>query len=673
MHMAKEDNTITYRIYLIAFAIFLMASAITIKLTNIQWVHGDYYRKLAKKQTVKTFVVPANKGNIYSADGSLLATSVPEYTIRFDAVSPSDTNFNSKVDSLAEGLSKILLKPKSFYSSALRKARVHNNQFLFIAKDLGYTQYISIKKLPLFNLGTYKGGLIVEEQKSVRKRPLGAIAERTIGYIGLDKNGKSNAVGLEGAFSKYLNGKDGKILKQKISQGQWKPIRDDSEKNPVDGYDIISTIDVNIQDIAHHALLESLQKFKAEHGCVIVMETNTGYIKAIANLGKSSDNENYYERLNYAIRETGEPGSTFKLIDMIALLEDKKVDTSKVYDRKGGSISYYNHNVIDSHRDGPQKISLAKGFEISSNTVMVQAVYANYKNNPKQFVDRINKIGLNKPLGLSLQGEGIPKIPQPGTNKWNGLSLPWMAFGYGIEVTPLQTLTLYNAIANNGEMLKPQFVSEVKEWNKTIKKFDKQVINAKICSKETIDKLKAVMENVVKRGTAKSIYSKDFSMAGKTGTAQGNYSINGGADKYYISSFAGFFPVDKPKYTCIVVVNKPSTVNGNFYGADVAGPVFKRIAQKIYTSSLSSNKIKDLNQKIARQEILFNDFFEKVKNDKNTIPNVKGMPGMDAVALLENLGLKVKLTGNVIGKVKSQSVSANQPIVKNSIIELVIN
>lgn len=231
--MLSIDKNINYRIYLIAFIIFLMALAITLKLTNIQWVHGDYYRTLAKKQTLKTFNIPANKGNIYSADGSLLASSVPEYTIRFDAVSPSDTNFNSKVDSLAEGLSKILLKPKSFYSSELRKARVHNNQFLFIAKDLSYTQYVTIKKIPLFNLGTYKGGFIVEEQKSVRKRPLGAIAERTIGYIGLDKNGKSNEVGIEGTFSKYLNGKDGKILKQKISQGQWKPIRDGTKKIPL--------------------------------------------------------------------------------------------------------------------------------------------------------------------------------------------------------------------------------------------------------------------------------------------------------------------------------------------------------------------------------------------------------------------------------------------------------
>ena len=343
-----------------------------------------------------------------------------------------------------------------------------------------------------------------------------------------------------------------------------------------------------------------------------------------------------------------------------------------MYDRKGGSISFFGHDVVDSHREGVQKISLAKGFEISSNTVMVQAVNENYKNNPKQFVDRINKMGLNKPLGLPLKGEGIPKIPQPGTTTWNGLSLPWMAFGYGVEVTPLQTLTLYNAIANNGEMIKPQFVSEIKEWNRTIKKFKKEVINPKICSEGTVKKLKAVMENVVKRGTAKSIYSKDFSMAGKTGTAQGNYGINGGADKHYISSFVGFFPVEQPKYTCIVVVHKPSTATGLYYGADVAGPVFKRIAQKIFTDSPTTNEVKYLNKRSSSQESRYNAYFSKAQNATGKIPNVKGMPAMDAVSLLENMGLKVKLKGNLVGKVKSQSVSSGQPLQRNAMIELVV-
>jgi cell division protein FtsI (penicillin-binding protein 3) len=669
--MTPNNSTITNRIYIVALVIFLMAIAIIVKLANIQWVHGNHYRKLAKQNTIKTFVVPANKGSIYSSDGSLLAISIPEYTIAFNATIPSDKNFNEKVDSLSTSLSKLFGKSKSHYYSILTKSKQLKRRYVVIQNKVNYSDYMLVKKMPMFQLGSYKSGLIADLH-TIRAYPLGNIAQRTVGYTSIDNKGNSISVGIEGSFDKYLNGKDGKILKQKIAHGQYKPIRDENEIEPIEGYDVISTIDVYIQDIAHHALLEALKKFDAEHGCVIVMETKTGYIKAIANLGKGNDGE-YYEQLNYAIREKGEPGSTFKLVDMIALLEDKKVDTSKVYDRKGGLITYYGKDVVDSHRDGIQKVTLAQGFEMSSNTVMVQAVCENYKKDPKQFVDRINAMGLNMPLGLSLRGEGIPKIPQPGTKSWNGLSLPWMAFGYGVEVTPLQTLTLYNAIANNGEMVKPQFVSEIKEWNKTIKKFDKQVINPKICSDETIKKLKAILKNVVKIGTAKSIYSTDFSMAGKTGTAQGNYAVNGGADKHYISSFVGFFPVDKPKYTCIVVVHKPSTVNGNYYGADVAGPVFKRIAQKIFTDSPTTIAIKDLNKKIAKQENQYNEYSLKAQNDNNKVPNVKGMPGMDAIALLENIGLKVKLKGSGVGKVKSQSILVGQPIIRNSIIELELN
>jgi cell division protein FtsI (penicillin-binding protein 3) len=665
--MAVEDKNISYRIYLMAFIIFLMALAITIKLTNIQWVEGNYYRKLAKDRTVKTFIIPANKGNIYSSDGSLLATSIPNYTIRFDAMVPNPEDFESKVDSLAMSLSKLLGKPTSHYQSLLRKARTNKNRYTFVAEELSYTEYSKIKSFPLFNKGSNKGGIIVE-QKTVREHPIGKIAERTIGYERIDESGQLKRVGIEGAFGKYLNGKDGKVLKQKIAKGQWKPIRDLNEVDPQDGYDVISTIDVYIQDIAHHALLKQLEEYGAEHGCVVVMETKTGQVKAISNLGRDDKSGNYYETINYAVAESHEPGSTFKLVDMIALLDDNKVDTSKVYNSNGGTIIYRGKKVRDSHDGGYGKISLGKGFEVSSNTILVQAVVENYKNNPEQFVNRINNLGLNKPLGLPFQGEGKPIVHQPSDDSWNPNTLPWMAFGYNVAVTPLQTLTFYNAVANNGVMVKPQFVSEIKEWNKTIKKYDKQIINPKICSDATIKKLKALLSNVVKRGTAAKLYSKDFSMAGKTGTAAAGYGTNGGSDKYYISSFVGFFPAEHPKYSCIVVVHKPNTSLNNYYGADVAGPVFKRIAQKIFTDAPSTNEIKNLDKKIAKQETKYQEYFTKAQNVKNTIPNLKGMPGMDAVALLENLGIKVKVKG--IGKVKNQSIQAGQPIIKNTIITL---
>lgn len=662
--MAVETRNILNRVYIVAFIILMMVLAIGIKLTNIQWVEGEYYRKLAKERTVKNFVIPANRGNVYSSDGSLLATSIPEYTIRFDALAPSKENFDKHVKSLSDSLGKFLGRSSSAILNDFRKARANKNRYFLVAKKLSYTQYMTIKGFPLFNLGGYKGGIIVE-QKTVREHPIGKIAKRTIGYERFDEKGRLLPVGIEGAFSRYLNGTDGRILKQKIAKGQWKPIHDNNEIEPRDGYDIVSTIDVYVQDIAHHALLKQLEYYEADHGCVVVMETKNGAVRAISNLGRDDDGS-YYETVNYAVGESHEPGSTFKLVDLIALLDDKKIDTSEVFDSKGGDIVYRGRHVRDSKKGGYGKISLARGFELSSNTVLVQAVYDHYKTNPKQFVDRINNMGLNKPLGLPFKGEGIPRIPQPGQNGWSGISLPWMAFGYGVSMTPLQTLTLYNAVANNGEMVKPVFVQEVKEWNKTIKKFDKEVINPKICSDATIKKVKAVLENVVKRGTGNKLYSKDFSMAGKTGTVQVDYH-KGDSNMYYASSFVGYFPADKPKYSCIVVVHRPNASAG-YYGADVAGPVFKRIAQKVFTDVPSTNEVKDLKRKFKNQESNYLTYNEKLNKKPAVIPNLKGMPGMDAVALLENLGMKVKAIG--IGKVKKQSILPGQPILKNNTIIL---
>lgn len=664
--MAVEDKQISYRIYLVAFGIFFMAIAITVKLTNIQWVEGDYYRKLAKERTVRTFVIPANKGNIYSADGSLLATSIPNYEIRFDALAPKAESFEKNIKSLADSLVTVLGKSSEFYENELRKARANKNRYYLLARNLSYTEYFKIKGFPLFNLGAYKGGIIVE-QETVREHPIGKIAERTVGYERTSHGKSFEGKGIEWAFRDDLNGKDGKILKQKIAKGQWKPIRDVNEVDPRDGYDVISTIDVYIQDIAHHALLKQLEAYDADHGCVVVMETHTGHIKAISNLGKAKDGT-YFETTNYAVAESHEPGSTYKLADLMALLEDKKADTSTVYDSKGGTIIYSGRKVRDSKEGGYGKISLARGFELSSNTVLVQAVYQAYKDEPSTFVNHLNNFGLNRRLGLSIKGEGVPYIPHPKDKKWSNVSLPWMAFGYGVSITPMQTLAFYNAVANDGEMVKPQFVSEIKEWNRTIKKYEKEVLIAKICSDETILKLQAVLENVVKKGTGSKLYSKDFSMAGKTGTAQVNYGKNGRSEMYYASSFVGYFPADQPKYSCIVVVHKPNTALNNFYGADVAGPVFKRIAQKIFTDAPSTNEIKNIDKKIAKQESNYDSYFAKSNIKQQLVPNLKGMSGMDAVALLGNLGLKVRVVG--VGKVRKQSVEAGQNLVKNTTILL---
>jgi cell division protein FtsI (penicillin-binding protein 3) len=654
----KNDNIISYRLAFVVVCVVAFAFAIAIKLFNIQWVGGDYYRKLAKQRTVKNFEIPANKGNIYSSDGSLLATSIPEYTIRFDAVTPSEENFEKYYVALSDSLAKLVGKSSGEFQRDLRKAKNTKNRYFLVAKKLTFTEYMRVKQFPLFKLGANKGGIIAEQQ-TVRKHPVGLIANRTIGYERDGNQGK----GLEYAFRKYLNGTNGHHWMQKIAKNQWKPISDVNELDPVDGYDVISTIDVFIQDIAHHALLKQLEFYKADHGCVVVMETNTGYIKAISNLGKSEDGS-YFETQNYALTESHEPGSTFKLMDLIALIDDKKADTSSVYNSNGGIVMIQGRPVKDSNHHGYGIASLAKGFEVSSNTILVQATYQAYKNNPWQFINRINSYGLNKKQGLQIKGEGQPVIPQPGAKNWYGTTLPWMAFGYGVSMTPLQTLSLYNAVANDGKMVKPIFVSEIKEWSKTIKKYDPEVINPKICSDETLLKVRKVLENVVKNGTGKSLYSADFSMAGKTGTAQVNYSK---AEMSYASSFVGYFPADQPKYSCIVVVHNPDKSKG-YYGADVAGPVFKRIAQKIFTDVPNTNKFTNIKLKSKKQEILYSEFEKKSQGNTNKVPNVKGMAGMDAVSLLENLGFKVKFIG--VGKVIKQSINPGETFKKNQIITI---
>ncbi|MFP9118774.1 penicillin-binding protein [Flavobacterium sp. RNTU_13] len=668
--MGIEDKSISFRVYLVAFALLVMAILVSVKLANIQWVQGDHYRELARQRTVKNFTIPANRGNVYSSDGSLLATSIPNYIVRFDAVAPKPEDFKADLEPLADSLQAMFGKPADEYIDMFKRARKRKNRYMLVAKGLSYTELLRIKSFPLFKRGPFKGGIITE-QKIVREHPIGKIAERTVGYERIDEDGDMLYVGIEGAYADYLKGKDGRHMMQKIAKNHWKPISDVNELDPIDGLDVISTIDVYIQDIAHHALLKQLEYYEADHGCVVVMETKTGYVRAISNLGRAEDGS-YYETVNYAVGESQEPGSTFKLAGLVAMLEDGRIDTAQVFDTHGGDITYSGKHVRDSHKGGYGKISLARGFEVSSNTVLVQAVYNSYKDDPNTFVKHLNNWGLNNRLGVTLKGEGKPRIPQPEEKSWSKLSLPWMGFGYGVSLTPLQTLAFYNGIANNGEKVKPLFVQEIRAWDKSIKKFDKEVINPKMCSPETIKQVKAIMANVVKKGTGSKLYSENFSMAGKTGTAQVNYGKGGknNGEMYYSSSFVGYFPADEPQYSCIVVVHKPHVAKG-YYGADVAGPVFRRIAQKIYTDVPSTNKVKQLDKNIKEQEQLYASYYdkeEKAAAKQKAVPNTVGMSGMDAVALLGNMGLKVQIKG--MGKVKKQSLSPGAPLKKNEIIIL---
>lgn len=667
--MVNEKNILN-RLYFIAVCMFIFGLAVMFKLFNIQFVQGDKYRAMASERIIKNVVIPANRGNVYSVKGNLLATSIPKYDIRFDAMTPTNKTFEKYVKPLSDSLSKYSGKPSNYYQNEIRKAREHHNRYYLIARNVGYSHYIRLRSFPLLKLGAFKGGLIVE-QTTKREHPMGGIAQRSIGYERFDENGNVTRAGIDGAFGvKYLRGTDGQRKKQQIGKGQWKPLNDANEIDPKNGYDVYTTIDVNIQDIAHHALLEQLEKYKADHGCVVVMETKTGEIRAISNLGRNSDGY-YYERLNYAVGESHESGSTFKLMAVTAALEDKVIDTSDVVDTEKGIIWFYGKPVRDSHHGGFGKITVAKAFEVSSNTGIVKAIDKAYSKTPSKFVDRLYDMNLNDALDLPIIGEPKPIIPDPRikNGRWSGIALQWMAYGYGVSFTPLQTLTFYNAIANDGEMVKPQFLREVKEFDHVVVPFEKEVINKHICSKETISKVQQLLKNVVekKHGTGHSLYSENFSMAGKTGTCQKDYAQK---DKInYISSFAGYFPAENPKYSCIVVIHEPDKSVG-YYGADVSGPVFKKIAQKIFTDTPIVDEVKSLNVRMASVEKEYESFYSTSQTYKTIMPNLVGLPAMDALALLENMQVKVKVKLEGNGIVKKQSIEQNIKLKNNQIIVL---
>lgn len=669
--MGTQQKDILNKLSIVVVLMTLFLGVIFLKITRIQYLEGDRYRALNQERTVRNDTIFYNRGNLVSASGNLLATSLSKYDVRMDVTTVHEAVFEKNIHALSKALSAMFGKTPSAYESYLRKARKSNHRYLLIAKNLGYTDYLKVKNFPIFRLGVYKGGFITE-QRTIREHPIGKIAERTIGYD--DSRG---SVGIEGAYAKYLEGRLGWRMKQKIAKNQWKPINDNNEVEPKDGSDVITTLDINIQDIAHHALLEQLEAYEADHGCVVVMETRTGAIKAISNLGRTARGT-YFEKRNYAVWESTEPGSTFKVASLLVALEDQVIDTGTVVDTGKGKLFIHRKKVEDSHRGGYGKISAARVLEVSSNVGIVKLIQEHYKSNPQKFVDAIERLGLNSKLGLAIKGEGRPYVPSPKDKKrWNGISLEWMAWGYGVSLTPLQILTFYNAIANDGKMVKPQFVKALRTEGKVDKVFEPVVLHEQIASKAVLQKIKAVLENVVKKGTASNIYSPDFSMAGKTGTAkkylpliknseggsQGGYYSN----KDYMASFAGFFPAEAPEYSCIVVIHSPDKKKG-YYGATVAAPVFKKIAQKMHASvsvkSIVSNQspvLPDMEDALEKAAVM-----TRLKTIR--IPNVIGMAGMDAVAVLENLGLNVQFRG--VGSVVSQSLKAGSKITKGKTVEL---
>ncbi|MGD1945335.1 MAG: penicillin-binding protein [Croceivirga sp.] len=668
--MPISDKNIMNRLYLVAGVLVVFAIAVVVKLVDIQMVKGSKYKAKAVQKTEKMFTIEPSRGNIYADDGSLLAASVAKYEIRFDANTVKPKVWEEHLGPLCDSLGKLFHKPSSHYRQVLRKARANKNGYKLIARNVSYLEYARMRTFPMFRLGPNKGGFI-EHHKVVREYPMGKMAARSIGYERVDDKGYYTRVGLDGAFGKtFLRGQEGKRLKQKSAGSRWKPVGFDNIIEPKDGQDIVTTINTNIQDIAHHALLGQLEKYKADHGCVVVMETETGEIKAISNLGRTEEGK-YYEKLNYAVGESHEPGSTFKLMSLVAALEDKVVDTSTVVDTEKGRWRIYDRTVKDSKWGGYGEVSVAEAFALSSNTAFAKIIHENYKERPERFVDRLMNMGLHEDLQLPIVGEGQPVIRYPGDEGWSGISLAWMSHGYEVAMTPIQTLAFYNAVANDGIMVRPRFLKEARIGGKAIRRFNKEVLNSSICSQETVKKAQKLLKDVVEKdfGTGNGLYSSSFSMAGKTGTCQKNYVAQAPDKLAYISSFVGYFPADQPKYSCIVVIHEPDKSVG-YYGADVSGPVFKSLAQKIYSNSPVVDEVAPGNTIQNKLEENYNSYYAEARKAHQNIPNVKGMSGMDAISILENMGIQVEVRGN--GKVKSQSVEVGKKLenIKKVVLEL---
>ena len=604
-----NNNKFVLKLYGFATVFLLFGLFIGYKLFHIQFVDGDKYRQLAEDKTLKYSTVNPQRGNIYSFDGSLLATSTIMYDVYFDSKTVKKKLFDSEVYNLSKKIAELKSVDQNIVHNSLISARNSGNRYYSIIKNIGKEDVDRVKSFPIFKHGSIKGGLIVEK-KINREFPLGKVAERTIGYERIDENGNYRGVGLEHAFGKYLRGQDGYMLKRKISNGQWKTLDNELKKEPINGLDIITTIDSEIQDIVHDYLLEQTEKYDAHHSSAIVMEVQTGDIKAISNFGLT-ENGKYYEKLNYAIGEGIEPGSTFKLIAIAAALEDQVIDTLRKVDTSGGILDFYGFKVRDSRKGGYGKINVMDAIRLSSNTGVVKIIDSVYNKNSKKFVDRLYNFGIANPVISSIKGEPKPKIPHPNDDNWNGLSLPWMTYGYGVNMTPLQILTFYNAIANEGEVVKPKFIHSTRKFGTNDNKiYPKQILNKSIFSINTNIVLKKMLYDVVhhENGTAKNIKSKHLKLSGKTGTAQVDYakdSIN------YISSFVGYFPSDEPKYSCIIVINKPNKTKG-YYGNTVAAPVFKRIAEKIFSKypKVEKYNLHELNKNIKLSKI-------QIKNRSN--------------------------------------------------------
>ena len=682
-----------WRVYLAFILMALVGVTIFGKAIYIQQAEGAYWRGMSDSLHQRIVELDAERGTIYSEDGNMLSTSIPQFDMYIDFMADglrekSGKRFKENLDSLTYQLSNLFAdRSAAEYKQLLQAGYREKDRYFLLKKKLSFKDYQQLKTFPLVRLGRNKSGFI-PDKKIIRLNPYKMLAYRTIGLLR-----DNNKVGLEVTYNDQLTGTAGKRLVRFISGGASVPV-DNFEVEPENGKDVITTLDVSIQDITENALMKMMIGNEAEHGCAIVMEVKTGKVKAIANLGKSKDGS-YFEDYNYAITPS-EPGSTFKLATMLALLEDKKISLRSGINLEGGVWKINGQTVYDSEEHGLQNVTVKQAFEHSSNVGMAKLAWMHYNTNPNRFVDHLHRLRMDTLTGIDVRGEIKPVVYRPGNSQWSRTALPWMAFGYNLLVTPLQTLSLYNAVANNGVMMKPYLVNEISQDGISYKKFEPVVVNDSICSASTLKSLKECLEGVMLEGTGVSLQSRQYKIAGKTGTALVANGKRGYADKIYQSSFAGYFPADNPQYSIIVVIkNKPHALF--FYGAAVAGPVFKEIADKIYALKVTrTNELQYSN--FNRNDSVFYNYAGYTKDIKKVaaqlqmpvtettgtsnysrmykqgtgsvvstqnisskvMPSLAGMGLKDAVYLCENLGLKVSISGK--GKVAAQSIVAGQGI-----------
>jgi len=697
-------NTIITRIGIIYILMFLFAIIAVVKIFAVQKINTQKWKKTADNLNRHTVVVKASRGNICADDGNIIATSVPAFFVRIDLGSEGVRKvYARQSDSLALMLSQMFRDlPKAEYKRRLDAAyRQKNRGFMLTPRKVDYNELQEIKKFPILRRGQYAGGRIIE-MESRRIRPLGNLAARTIGDLnrGVSTTSASDAgaTGLEWAFEDYLRGESGISFKQNLS-GRWV---ERPEIEPKDVYDVVTTLNLKIQDIAESSLKEQLLKSQASWGTVVLMEVGTGEIKAISNLGKAK-NGKYQEIMNYAIGDGGcyEPGSTFKLMSLMAAIDQGLVDTSDVFDTGNGLWKYKGRPIYDSDYGHAVhgKMSVREIFEKSSNVGVAKIVTSCYEKTPGAYVERILKFGLDKQLGMEIRGEGIPYFKTPGDKNWWGTTLAWMSYGYEVKLTPLQILTFYNAVANNGKMIKPILVRSIKENGGTVKSFSTKVLNSSIASRGTINKARKMLEGVCERGTGKDIKSPNFRIAGKTGTAQVSRGSEGYGGGNYLASFVGYFPAEKPVYSMIVTIKGPK---GAYYGGSVAGPVFLDIAEKVYAGFLEPVRVKEEKiterlpdvkggtiedmETVCDELDVDNDrkgprssFGKAIKEEdriviksgempENRVPDVRGMGISNAVYLLEKAGLRVQVNG--LGKVRSQSMTPGSKFLRGQTINL---